>query len=522
MPTIRRALISVSDKTGIVSLARELADRGIEIVSTGGTARLLKDSGVPVTGVSEVTGFPEILDGRVKTLHPKIHAGLLARQDEEEHRNQLREHGIQPFDLVVISLYPFRETVRGPGVSFEEVIENIDIGGPAMIRAAAKNHRHVTVLVDPEDYGLVLSQIREQGGVDEPTRLRLAAKAFRHTAAYDALIAQYLSERAGEGFPEKLTFTFDKVQDLRYGENPHQEAAFYRDPLAPSGRIATAEKLHGKELSYNNIQDAGAAWGAVQEFAEPAAVAVKHTNPCGVGVGSSLVEAYRKAYESDPVSIFGGIVAVNRPVDRETAEQMKSIFLEIVIAPDFTPEALEVLTQKKNLRLLRMAGEGSGSVDQGAGAEKALWRFATVDGGLLVQETDRKGLDRSECRIVTKRTPSEEEWKELLFAWKVVKHVKSNAIVLARDLRTVGIGAGQMNRVGAAEIAIRQAGERSRGSVLASDAFFPMKDTVEAAARAGVTAIIQPGGSIRDEESIVEADKHGIAMVFTGIRHFKH
>lgn len=517
MPTIRRALISVSDKTGVVSLARELAGKGIEIVSTGGTARLLKESGVPVTGVSEVTGFPEILDGRVKTLHPKIHAGLLARRDVEEHRHQLREHGIQPFELVVISLYPFRETAGRPGVSFEEVIENIDIGGPAMIRAAAKNHRHVTVLVDPEDYGTVLSQIRERGGVDDATRLRLAAKAFRHTAAYDALIAQYLSDRAGEGFPEKLTVTFDKVQDLRYGENPHQKAAFYREPLAGPGRIAAAEQLHGKELSYNNIQDAGAAWEAVREFAEPAAVAVKHTNPCGVGVGSSLPEAYRKAYEADPVSIFGGIVALNRPVDQETAEQMKSLFLEIVIAPDFTPEALEVLKQKKNLRLLRMAGEG-----QGSGAEKTPWRFTAADGGLLVQETDRKGLDRSECRTVTRRAPSEEEWQELLFAWKVVKHVKSNAIVLAKDRRTVGIGAGQMNRVGAAEIAIRQAGERSRGAVLASDAFFPMKDTVEAAARAGITAIIQPGGSIRDEESIAEADRHGIAMVFTGIRHFKH
>ncbi|SFF70101.1 phosphoribosylaminoimidazolecarboxamide formyltransferase / IMP cyclohydrolase [Planifilum fulgidum] len=517
MLTIRRALISVSDKTGVVSLARELAARGIEIVSTGGTARLLKESGVPVTGVSDVTGFPEILDGRVKTLHPKIHAGLLARQDEEEHRRQLREHGIQPFELVVISLYPFRETAGRPGVSFEEVIENIDIGGPAMIRAAAKNHRHVTVLVDPEDYGVVLSQIRERGSVDDETRLRLAAKAFRHTAAYDALIAQYLSGRAKEAFPEKLTVTFDKVRDLRYGENPHQKAAFYRDPFAGPGRIATAEKLHGKELSYNNIQDAGAAWEAVREFAEPAAVVVKHTNPCGVGLGSSLPEAFRKAHEADPVSIFGGIVALNRPVDRETAEQLKGIFLEIVLAPDFTPEALEVLKQKKNLRLLRMAGEG-----EEAGTEGAPWRFTAADGGLLMQEADRKGLDRAECRVVTRRAPSEGEWKELLFAWKVVKHVKSNAIVLAKDQRTVGIGAGQMNRVGAAEIAIRQAGDRARGAVLASDAFFPMKDTVEAAARAGIAAIIQPGGSIRDEESIAEADRHGIAMVFTGIRHFKH
>lgn len=517
MPDIRRALISVSDKTGIVSLARALADMGIEIVSTGGTARLLKDSGVPVTGVSEVTGFPEILDGRVKTLHPNIHSGLLACLDKEEHRDQLREHGIQPFGLVVISLYPFRETVGRSGVSFEEVIENIDIGGPAMIRAAAKNHRHVTVLVDPEDYDLVLSQIRQHGSVDDATRLRLAAKAFRHTAAYDALIAQYLSGRAGEEYPEKLTITFDKVQELRYGENPHQKAAFYREPLAGPGRIATAEKLHGKELSYNNIQDAAAAWEAVREFEEPAAVVVKHTNPCGVAVGSSLLEAYRKAYEADPVSIFGGIVALNRPVDKETAELLSGIFLEIVIAPEFTPEALEALKQKKNLRLLRMAG----AIREGA-AEKTPWRFTTADGGLLVQEADRRGLDRSECRVVTKRVPTEEEWNELLFAWRVVKHVKSNAIVLARDHRTVGIGAGQMNRVGAAEIAIRQAGELSKGSVLASDAFFPMKDTVEAAARAGVTAIIQPGGSIRDEESIAEADRHGIAMVFTGIRHFKH
>lgn len=513
MNSIRRALISVSDKTGIVELAKRLSELGVEIVSTGGTQRTLVDAGIPVIGVSEVTGFPEILNGRVKTLHPRIHAGLLAVRDQDNHTRQLEERNIDPFDLVVVNLYPFQQTIVRPEVTWEEAIENIDIGGPSMVRAAAKNHRYVTVLVDPTDYGWVSEEIA-QGGVQGPTREKLAAKAFRHTAAYDALIASYLTGQTGESQPEKLTVTFEKAQDLRYGENPHQPAAFYREPLPRSGTVATAEQLHGKELSYNNINDANAALEIVSEFDQPAAVAVKHMNPCGVGVGDSLAEAYQKAYESDPVSIFGGIIALNRRVDLETARNLKEIFLEIILAPDFEEEALSLLQEKKNLRLLRLG-------DLSRGSEAAL-RLQTVRGGALAQGEDVMSVSQEDCTVATHREPTKEEWEQLLFAWKVVKHVKSNAIVLTRDFSTTGVGAGQMNRVGAARIAIGQAGERAEGSVLASDAFFPMKDTVEEAAAAGVTAIIQPGGSIRDQESIDEADRHGIAMVFTHTRHFKH
>jgi phosphoribosylaminoimidazolecarboxamide formyltransferase / IMP cyclohydrolase len=509
---IRRALISVSDKTGIAEMAKELARREVEIVSTGGTRRVLEEAGVPVTGISDVTGFPEILDGRVKTLHPRVHAGLLAVRDKPSHTEQLEVHDIQPFDLVVVNLYPFEQTVAKPDVSYAEAVENIDIGGPSMVRAAAKNHRYVTVLVDPADYEEVLAQMDASGGVDEALRRRLAAKAFRHTAAYDAAIAGYLTEQSGETFPEKLTVSFDKAQGLRYGENPHQQAAFYRKNRPATGTIASAEQLHGKELSYNNIQDANAALEIVAEFSEPAAVAVKHMNPCGVGKGENVSEAYQKAFEADPVSIFGGIIAVNRPVDAETALKMKEIFLEIILAPDFEPKALEILKEKKNLRLLRL----------GEIRKHGEWKLQTISGGLLVQDADTKQVTREDCKVVTDRQPGEEEWDQLLFAWNVVKHVKSNAIVLAKDFRTIGVGAGQMNRVGAAGIAIRQAGEEAKGAVLASDAFFPMKDTVEAAAAAGIKAIIQPGGSIRDQESIEEANRHGIAMVFTGIRHFKH
>ncbi len=515
LKSIRRALISVSDKTGIVDLAKKLSEQGVEMVSTGGTRQRLVDSGIPVIGVSEVTGFPEILDGRVKTLHPRIHGGLLAVRDLENHTRQLGEQNIDPFDLVVVNLYPFQQTISKPGVTWEEAIENIDIGGPSMVRAAAKNHRDVTVVVDPADYELVLEEI-QRGGVQRSTRERLAAKAFRHTAAYDALIAAYLTGQTGETHPEKWTLTFEKAQELRYGENPHQSAAFYREPLSGSGTVATAEQLHGKELSYNNINDANAALEMVSEFDQPAAVAVKHMNPCGVGVGvgESLVQAYRKAYESDPVSIFGGIIALNRRVDQETAQSLKEIFLEIILAPDFEEEALALLQEKKNLRLLRVG-------DLSKGAQESI-RVSSVGGGALAQARDVKSVSREECSVATRREPSEEEWEQLLFAWKVVKHVKSNAIVLARDFSTVGVGAGQMNRVGAARIAIEQAGDRSKGSVLASDAFFPMKDTVEEAIAAGVTAIIQPGGSIRDQESIDEANRHGISMVFTHTRHFKH
>jgi phosphoribosylaminoimidazolecarboxamide formyltransferase/IMP cyclohydrolase len=509
----KRALISVFDKTGIVDLARELVELGFELLSTGGTKRALEEANLPVTGISEVTGFPEILDGRVKTLHPKIHGGLLARLDQEDHQRQLKEHGIVPIQILCVNLYPFQETIAREDASLEEAIENIDIGGPAMLRAAAKNHEQVTVLIDPADYPEVLSQLREQGEVNLETKRRLAAKAFRHTAAYDALIADYLTGLTGEAFPEKLTVTYELQQPLRYGENPHQRAAFYRKPLGLKSSLPYARQLHGKELSYNNINDAEAALQMVREFAEPAAVAVKHTNPCGVGTGATLAEAFTKAYASDPVSIFGGIVALNREVDGETAEQLQEIFLEIVIAPSFSPEALELLTKKKNLRLLALP------LDAPPAGERKL---TSIWGGLLVQDYDWFTLEQARLIVPTKREPTAEEWAALKFGWRVVKHVKSNAIVVCTKDRTLGIGAGQMNRVGAAQIALQQAGEKAKGAVLASDAFFPMPDTVEAAAKAGITAIIQPGGSIRDADSIVLADEHQIAMVFTGIRHFKH
>lgn len=510
---MKRALISVSDKTGILELAKELLALEFEIISTGGTAKLLAENGVNVIGISKVTGFPEILDGRVKTLHPAIHSGLLAIQDKEEHRMQLEELGIQPIDLVVVNLYPFRETIAKPNVTYEDAIENIDIGGPTMLRSAAKNHAFVTVVVDSGDYPVILGEMKS-GGVSLETKRRLAAKVFRHTAAYDGLISNYLTKQIGEDWPDQYTVTFEKAQDLRYGENPHQKAAFYRLPLAKSGTLATAEQLHGKELSYNNINDADAALKLVKEFDQPAVVAVKHTNPCGVGVGETIFDAYQKAYESDPVSIFGGIIAANRKLDKATAEKMKELFLEIIMAPDFDEDALEVLTQKKNLRLLKL---GNLKIE----GEPEL-RLSSVTGGVLVQEEDVKQISTADLRVVTERKPTKDEMDQLIFAWKVVKHVKSNAIVLTKDFQTIGVGAGQMNRVGSAKIAIEQAGDKATGSFLASDAFFPMSDTVEEAAKAGITAIIQPGGSIRDEESIQAANQHGMAMVFTGVRHFKH
>jgi phosphoribosylaminoimidazolecarboxamide formyltransferase/IMP cyclohydrolase len=511
---IKRALISVSDKTGLVQFAKELAQLGVEIISTGGTHKQLIEAGVEVTGISEVTGFPEILDGRVKTLHPRIHSGLLAVRDKEEHQQQLAEHDIEPIDLVVVNLYPFAETIAKADVTFSDAIENIDIGGPSMLRSAAKNHAYVTVIVDGGDYPTVIEQIKASGEVDEATRRQLAAKVFRHTAAYDSLISQYLSEQLEEKTPEKLTVSFDKVQDLRYGENPHQQAAFYRLPHAVAGTIASAEQLHGKELSYNNINDADAALAIVREFSQPAVVAVKHMNPCGVGIGATIEEAYDKAYSADPVSIFGGIIAANQVIDKATALKLGEIFLEIIMAPDFTQEALDILRKKKNIRLLKMGEIKPFTTPQP--------RYQTVAGGLLVQDQDIKEVAKDKLEIVTERKPTTDELEQLLFAWKVVKHVKSNAIVLAKEQQTIGVGAGQMNRVGAAKIAIEQAGDKCFRSVLASDAFFPMPDTVEAAAKAGVTAIIQPGGSIKDKESIAEANKHGIAMVLTGTRHFKH
>jgi len=511
---IKRALISVSDKTGIVDFARELAKQGVELISTGGTKSLLEKEGVPVIGISDVTGFPEILDGRVKTLHPAVHSGLLAIRDSEEHQAAMKELGLDYIDLVIVNLYPFAATIAKPDVTYEDAIENIDIGGPTMLRSAAKNHAFVTVVVDATDYEKVLEEVRASGDTTLETRKQLAAKVFRHTAAYDAVISDYLAKTLGETFPERYTVTYEKVQDLRYGENPHQKAAFYRKPLAGAGTLATAEQLHGKELSYNNINDANTAVAIVKEFSEPAVVAIKHMNPCGVGIGENILAAFQKAYAADPVSIFGGIVAANRPIDEATAQLLHEIFLEIVIAPDFSPAALDILTKKKNLRLLKL--------DPAVTANVAQPVVTSVEGGMLVQDSDAHALTESDLTVVTDRKPSDAELKQLLFAWKVVKHVKSNAIVLASEDMTIGVGAGQMNRVGSARIAIEQAGDKAKGAVLASDAFFPMPDTLELAAQAGITAVIHPGGSIKDADSIAVANANGIAMVTTGIRHFKH
>jgi phosphoribosylaminoimidazolecarboxamide formyltransferase/IMP cyclohydrolase len=514
MSKVRRALISVSDKTGIVELSRKLVEQEVQIISTGGTFQLLQKEGLPVTQISEVTGFPEILDGRVKTLHPKVHGGLLAVRDKASHEQACADNGIEFIDLVVVNLYPFKATITKEGFTYEEAIENIDIGGPSMLRSAAKNHRDVTVLVDPADYAVVLEELAADGATTLATRKRLAAKTFRHTAAYDSLIASYLTGEVKESLPDQLTLPYEKVSTLRYGENPHQQAAYYKNALATADQLVSAKQLQGKELSYNNIQDTNAALEIVKEFTEPAVVAVKHMNPCGVAIGETILEAYQRTYEADPVSIFGGIIAANRPIDAATASKMKEIFLEIIIAPSFSEEAQQILSEKKNLRLLELAFSND--------AKQSTWKTTSIDGGILIQEQDSEKITREMCQIATDRTPTEAEWDELLFAWKVVKHVKSNAIVLTKDNRTIGVGAGQMNRVGAAEIAIRQAGESAKGAVLASDAFFPMSDTLEKAAEAGIRAIIQPGGSIRDSESIEEANKHGIAMVLTGVRHFKH
>ena len=512
----KRALLSVSDKTGIVDFARKLEELGYEVVSTGGTARTLTENGVSVTGISEVTGFPECLDGRVKTLHRAVNAGILAMRSNPEHMAQLQELGITPIDVVAINLYPFKQTILKEGVTLEEAIENIDIGGPTMIRAAAKNWQDVAVIVDPSDYDAVIEGLKN-GDLSRETKFRLAAKVFEHTAAYDALISSYLRKQmGGDPFPEELTLTFEKVQQMRYGENPHQKGAFYREIGAAANTLAAAKQLHGKELSYNNVNDANGALEILKEFGteKPCAVAVKHTNPCGVGVGDTLLEAYLNAYNSDPVSIYGGIVALNRKVDLVTAEELAKIFLEIIIAPGFDEDAFERLAKKKNIRLMERPAcaepNQPGTLD-----------MKKVAGGLLVQELDTQLLG-DEMKVVTKRAPTDAEMKELLFAWKVVKQTKSNAIVLAKDQATVGVGPGQTNRVTALDLAIRYAGDKASGSVMASDAFFPFSDCVELAAKHGITAIIQPGGSIRDEDSIKAADEAGIAMVFTGVRHFKH
>ncbi|MBT2733808.1 bifunctional phosphoribosylaminoimidazolecarboxamide formyltransferase/IMP cyclohydrolase [Neobacillus sp. C211] len=511
--TQKRALISVSDKNGITEFARDLVSLGYELISTGGTKKALQEQGIPVLSVSDVTNFPEILEGRVKTLNPLIHGGLLAKQDDVKHQQQLDEHGIQAIQLVCVNLYPFQQTIEKPDVTVADAIENIDIGGPTMLRASAKNHQYVTVVVDPTDYETVIAELKADGETKFETRRKLAAKVFRHTAAYDALIAEYMTQLAEEKNPETLTVTYELKQSLRYGENPHQQAAFYKKPLGSTFSIANAVQLHGKELSYNNINDADAALQIVKEFAEPAAVAVKHMNPCGVGTGETGYDAFTKAFAADPVSIFGGIIAFNREVDAQTASKLHEIFLEIIIAPSFSEEALAILTGKKNLRLLTIPFND---------VKKPELKMTTIEGGLLVQEQDRYTLEDANVTVATKRQPTDAEWEALKLGWKVVKHVKSNAIVVTNEDMTIGIGAGQMNRVGAAEIALKQAGTKAEGAALASDAFFPMDDTVEAAAKAGITAIIQPGGSIRDEDSIKKADEYGIAMVFTGVRHFKH
>ncbi|MGI5822860.1 MAG: bifunctional phosphoribosylaminoimidazolecarboxamide formyltransferase/IMP cyclohydrolase [Dethiobacteria bacterium] len=513
----KKALISVSDKTGVVIFAQELQAMGWEIVSTGGTAKTLQDAGLKVKDVSELTGFPEILEGRLKTLHPLVHGGILGRRDSALHMQQLQEHGIEPIDLVAVNLYPFPEVVAKEGVTLEEAIENIDIGGPTMVRAAAKNYQDVIVVVEPGDYSTVVEELRRDGDLSLESRYNLALGAYTHTAYYDSIISNYLREQSAnkERFPAILTMPFTKVQDLRYGENPQQKASFYREPLPSKTSLAAGKQLQGKELSFNNINDLNATWEIVQEFEEPAAVAVKHTNPCGVGAAYTLLEAYRKAYAADPVSIFGGIVALNREVDEETALEMSKIFLEVIAAPAFSPAALRVLGRKKDVRLMEIA--------LAAPAKKVNEPdFKKVGGGLLLQDGLQEIYQVGEWRNVTTRKPTEQEMKDLLFALKVVKHVKSNAIVIAKRQQTLGIGAGQMSRVGAVKIAAEQAGEEIKGSVLASDAFFPFKDGVEIAVKEGVTTIIQPGGSNRDEEVIKTCEQYHVAMLFTGKRYFKH
>ena len=514
----KRAILSVFDKTGVADFARGLLALDFELLSTGGTHRALTQAGLPCVEVSDVTGFPECLDGRVKTLHPAIHGGLLAMRSNPAHMERIAELGIEPIDVVAVNLYPFADTIQKPGVTLEECVENIDIGGPTMLRAAAKNWQDVAVVVNPADYERVLEELRAWGEVTRETKFELCGKVFEHTAHYDALINQYLrDQRWDTSLPDTIALPYERVQSMRYGENPHQAAAFYKEARALPNTLPAARQLHGKELSYNNINDANGALDCLKEFgsAEPAAVAVKHANPCGVGLGDTVSEAYMNAYNADPVSIFGGIVALNRPVDLATAREMSKIFLEIIIAPSFDPEALALLTKKPNIRLLELPALAEPN-------PRGAWDMKRVAGGLLVQELDTAGLDEANLTCVTEREPTEDERAQLLFAWKVCKHVKSNGIVLAKGQSTVGVGPGQTNRVTALELAIRYAGENAAGSVLASDAFFPFDDCVQAAQKAGITAIIQPGGSIRDGDSIALCNEAGIAMLFTGIRHFKH
>ncbi|MGM9767325.1 MAG: bifunctional phosphoribosylaminoimidazolecarboxamide formyltransferase/IMP cyclohydrolase [Candidatus Cryptobacteroides sp.] len=515
-----KALISVSDKTGVVEFARELVALGWEILSTSGTMKLLREAGLPVTSVSDVTGFPEICDGRVKTLHPKIHGALLARRDVPEHMKALKDNGIETIDLVCVNLYPFRETIAKPDVTMEDAVEHIDIGGPSMLRSSAKNWESVTVVCNPADYTTIISEIKATGNTTRETRLALSAKAYTHTAEYDMAIATYM--RAQAGLNEKLFLEYDLKQSLRYGENPHQKAKFYSSADVEPFSLATAEQLGGKELSYNNIQDANATLNIAREFDEPFCVGVKHMNPCGSAVGKTIAEAWRKAYEADKTSIFGGIVAANREIDLETAQMLKPIFLEIVMAPSFAPDALELLQTKKNLRILK--------VDMSKD-DKVRSQYVSMNGGMLVQDRDSSIVPVNAGQCVTEAKPSGAQLADLEFAWKIVKHVKSNAIVVAKDGMTYGVGAGQMNRVGSAEIALKQAAAtlkeegrdiNTEGLVLASDGFFPFNDVVALAAEYGIKAIVQPGGSIRDEDSIKLANEKGITMLFTGERHFKH
>ena len=517
MVKIERALISVSNKDGIVDFVRGLSANGVEIISTGGTASLLEKNGLRTIGISDVTGFPEMLDGRVKTLHPNIHAGLLARRDIPEHMSKLAEMKIQPIDMVVVNLYPFKETVLKPGVSLDEVIENIDIGGPSMIRAAAKNYRSVAVVTNPNGYGSVLEEMNSTGGIGEATLGSLMLEAFQHTAQYDALIAQHLGGVFdGPQFPERLTLGFEKVQDLRYGENPSQAAAFYADPFAPGVNPGGMTQLHGKELSYNNILDMESALNLLREFEDrPTAVVIKHTNPCGIASADEIYDAFMIAYNVDSLAAFGCVIGLNRTCDVRTAEEISKHFVEIVFAPEFEPEALEILSRKKNIRLMLTGGPIVHD-------DVPKFKYKFVKGGLLVQTVDNAVLDPSTLKVATERAPTPEEVRSMLFAWKVVKHVWSNTVILAKDEQVVGIGAGQMSRVDSSFIAAHKAGDKAKGSVIASDAFFPFRDGVDEAAKAGATAIIQPGGSIRDAEVIQAANELGMAMVFTGTRVFRH
>jgi len=517
-PAVRRALLSVSDKTGVIERARALGQRGVEILSTGGTARLLAANGIAVREVASYTGFPEIMDGRVKTLHPKIHGGLLGRRGVDD--QVMAQHGIAPIDLLVVNLYPFAQTVARPGCTYHDAIENIDVGGPAMLRAAAKNHDSVLVVVDPADYPLVLKELdTHQGGSDAATRARLAAKAFAHTAGYDAMVAAYLVSRdSGPHFPATLPLVFDKVQDLRYGENPHQRAAFYRDPAARGASVARAEVLHGKDLSFNNIADADTAVECVRQFAEPACVIVKHANPCGAALAGTPREAYERAYRTDPTSAFGGIIAFNRALDAAAARAItERQFVEVLAAPSIDADAARLLAAKPNVRVLAL-GDLATPVSDGP-------ELRSVTGGLLVQSRDLEDLPEGELRVATRRKPTAEELLDLRFAWSVCRFVKSNAIVLARERATIGVGAGQMSRVYSTRLAAMKAADENlpvAGAVMASDAFFPFRDNLDVAAGFGVRAVIQPGGSVRDAEVIAAADEHGIAMVFTGMRHFRH